>query len=100
MQYAVSDLHGCYDKYIQDVHDVLVRYGFAADDAFRIMQRVRGGYGKLSEAYRDMLESSESLPGVVLEALKGVDYLYPRGQCADYAYWALSLLWYREHAQD
>lgn len=84
----------------EDVYDILVRHGIDADDALRVMQQVRGGYGKLSEAYRDMLESSKSLPGVALEALKSVDYLYPRGQCADYLYWALSLLWYQEHERN
>lgn len=32
------------------------------------------------------------LPGVLLEALDAAEYLYPRGQCADYMYWALALL--------
>lgn len=84
----------------EDVHDILVRYGIGEDDAFRIMQQVRGGYVKVSEKYKNMLESNEKLPGVVLETMKSVDYLYPRGQCADYIYWVLSLLWYREHAQN
>lgn len=84
----------------EDVYDILVRYGIGEDDAFRVMQQVRGGYGKLTEKYKNMLESNKKLPGVFMEVLKSVDYLYPRGQCADYIYWVLSLLWYREHAQN
>lgn len=32
------------------------------------------------------------LPVVFMETLDAVDYLFPRGQCADYLYWALTLL--------
>lgn len=79
----------------EDVYDILVRHGIGADDAFQAMQQVRGGYAKVSEKHKNMLESNEKLPGVVLKTLKSVDYLYPRGQCADYIYWVLSLLWYQ-----
>lgn len=82
----------------EDVYDILVRYGIGEDDAFQVMQQVRGGYGKLTEKYKNMLESNEKLPGVFMEVLKSVDYLYPRGQCADYIYWVLSLLWYQGQA--
>ena len=35
--------------------------------------------------------------GVFLETMDAVDYLYlyPRGQCADYLYWALTLLYHQ-----
>ena len=82
----------------EDVYDILARYGIGEDDAFRVMQQVRGGYGKLTEKYKKILESNKKLPGVVLETLKSVDYLYPRGQCADYIYWVLMLLWYQGQA--
>ena len=36
--------------------------------------------------------AGRGLPGVFLETLDTVDYLYPCGQCADYLYWALTLL--------
>ena len=73
----------------EDIYDICVRHGIGEDNAFRIMQQaVRG---KLSPEYRAML-AVRGLPAVFLETLDFADYLYPRGQCADYLYWALTLL--------
>lgn len=75
----------------EDVYDICVQHGIGPDAAFHIMQQVRGGSGRITAEYKDML-ASQGLPDVVLETLDAVDYLYPRGQCADYLYWALTLL--------
>lgn len=75
----------------EDVYDICVQHGIGPDDAFRIMQQVRGGPSRLTAEYKDMLVTHE-LPDLFTEVLDTVDYLYPRGQCADYLYWALMLL--------
>lgn len=73
----------------EDVYDLCVRHGIGEDDALRIMRQV--SHGRLSPEYKDTL-AARGLPGVFLEALDAAKYLYPRGQCADYLYWALALL--------
>ena len=75
----------------EDVYDACVQHGIGPDDAFRIMQQVRGGSGKITAEYKDMIVN-HGLPDLFTEVLDTVDYLYPRGQCADYLYWALTLL--------
>lgn len=73
----------------EDVYDLCARHGVGEDDAFQAMRQV--SHGRLSPEYKDML-AAWGLPGVFLEALDAAEYLYPRGQCADYMYWALALL--------
>lgn len=81
----------------EDVYDLCVQSGIGESDAFAIMQQTRrGGSGKLAEQYRDMIVRNMEHPDVFLDALNTNNYLYPRGQCADYLYWALTLLWYRK----
>lgn len=75
----------------EDVYDICVQHGIGPDDAFQIMQQVRGGPGRLTLEHKDMLVR-HGLPDLFMEVLDTVDYLYPRGQCADYLYWALMLL--------
>lgn len=75
----------------EDVYDACVQHGIGPDAAFHIMQQVRGGSGRLTEEYKNML-SEHGLLGIFFEVVNTVDYLYPRGQCADYLYWALTLL--------
>lgn len=73
----------------EDIYDICVRYGISGDDAFRIMQEaVRG---ELTQDCKDMLVA-QGLPGVFMETLDAADCLYPRGQFADYTYWALMIL--------
>lgn len=79
----------------EDIYDICVRYGIGMDDAFQIMrQAVRG---KLAPESRDIL-AAQGLPDVFLETLDNADCLYPRGQCADYVYWALTILLCRQQA--
>ena len=73
----------------EDVYDLCARHGGGGDDAFQVMRQV--SHGRLSPEYKDML-AARGLPGVFLETLDAAEYLYPRGQCADYMYWALALL--------
>lgn len=73
----------------EDVYDLCVRHGVGGDDAFQAMRQAC--HGRLSPEYRDKL-AARGLPGVFLETLDAAKYLYPRGQCADYIYWALALL--------
>ena len=75
----------------EDIYDICVQHGIGPDDAFRIMQQVRGGSGKITAEYKDMIVN-HGLPDLFTEVLDTGDYLYPRGQCADYLYWALALL--------
>ncbi len=80
----------------EDIYDFCVQHGIGADDAFRIMERVgKGGSHRLTGEYRDML-TAKGFPSTFVDTLDAIDYLYPRGQCADYLYWALTLLWYRK----
>ena len=78
----------------EDVFDMCVRHGVGGDDALRIMQQAC--HGRLSPEYKDMLVAHR-VSGVFLETMDAVDYryLYPRGQCADYLYWALTLLYHQ-----
>ncbi len=82
----------CFDRLVgmrEDVYDLCVRHGVGEGDAFQAMRQV--SHGRLSPEYRDTL-AARGLPGVFLETLDAAGYLYPRGQCADYIYWALALL--------
>ncbi len=97
IQFQVERLAGQPDRFEhiigtrEDVYDICVQHGVDANDAFRIMQQARGGSSRITAEYKDML-ASQGLPGLFLEVLDAVDFLYPRGQCADYLYWALTLL--------
>ena len=84
----------------EDIYDILIRRCIGADDAFRIMQQLRrGGSSKLAtREYRDAITGNPEFPGVFLDVLDSMAYLYPRGQCADYLYHALTLLWCKECA--
>ena len=76
----------------EDVYDLCVRHGIGEDDALHIMRRVgEGGFRRLAPEYRDML-ADHGICGLTWNTLRKVEYLYPRGQCADYLYWALTLL--------
>ncbi len=98
IQFQVERLAGLPDPFDgltgtrEDVYDACVRHGVGEDDALRIMRQA--GSGRLAQEYRDLL-AARGLPGAFLEVLDAVDYLYPRGQCADYLYWALTLLRYQ-----
>ena len=48
-------------------------------------------HGRLSPEYKDIL-TSHGISGLPWDTLCAAGYLYPRGQCADYMYWALALL--------
>ena len=48
-------------------------------------------HGRLSPEYKDML-AAHGISGLPWDTLCAAGYLYPRGQCADYMYWALALL--------
>lgn len=73
----------------EDIYDTCLRHGVTKDDAFSIMQQAIRG--KLSPEHRAML-AAKGVSATFLETLDKADYLYPRGQCADYLYWALMLL--------
>lgn len=75
----------------EDVYDICVQHGIGPDDAVRIMQQARGGSSRITAEYKDIIVN-HGLPDLFTEVLDTVDYLYPRGQCADYLYWALTLL--------
>ena len=73
----------------EDIYDICVRHGIGKDEAFRIMeQAVRG---KLTREHRAML-ADHGVSNAFLEVLDAAEYLYPRGQMADYMYWALTVL--------
>lgn len=84
-----SDRFDCLTGTREDVYDMCARHGVSGDDAFQVMRQV--SRGRLAPEYRDML-AARGLPSVFLETLDAAEYLYPRGQCADYLYWALTLL--------
>ena len=46
---------------------------------------------QLEPEYKDIL-TSHGICGLPWDTLCAAGYLYPRGQCADYMYWALTLL--------
>lgn len=76
----------------EDIYDICVQHGIGKDEAFRIMeQAVRG---KLTPEHRAML-ADHGVSNVFLEVLDAAEYLYPRGQMADYMYWALTVLAHR-----
>ena len=76
----------------EDVYDLCIQHGIGEDDALHIVQRVGdGGFNRLTPEYRDML-ADHGICGLPWNTLRKVEYLYPRGQCADYLYWALTLL--------
>ena len=76
----------------EDVYDLCVRHGIGNDDALHIMRRVGvGGFRRLTPKYREMI-AAHGICGLPWNTLRRVEYLYPRGQCADYLYWALTLL--------
>lgn len=78
----------------EDIYDICVKHGIGVDDAFQIMQQsVRGN---LTQGYKDML-AAQGLPGMFLKTLDAGEYLYPRGQCADYMYWVLTILSREQH---
>lgn len=78
----------------EDVYDMCVWHGVGGDDAFQAMRQVC--HGRLSPEYRDVL-AAHGISGLLWDTLCFVDYLYPRGQCADYMYWALALLAQERH---
>lgn len=78
----------------EDVYDLLVEHGIGADDAFILMEQVGRG-GGLTAKGRALLDE-QGIPDKVRSAIESTGYLYPRGQCADYLYRELSLLWYRQ----
>lgn len=98
VQFQADRLKGQSDRFDrltgtrEDVYDMSARHGVSGDDAFRVMRQVCRG--RLAPEYRDML-AAHGLPGVFLETLDAAEYLYPRGQCADYLYWALVLLFHK-----
>lgn len=73
----------------EDVYDLCVRHGVGGDDAFHVMRQAC--HGRLSPEYKDML-AAHGISGLPWDTLCAAGYLYPRGQCADYMYWALALL--------
>ena len=73
----------------EDVYDLCVRHGVGGDDAFHVMRQAC--HGRLSPEYKDML-AAHGISGLPWDTLCAAGYLYPRGQCADYLYWALALL--------
>lgn len=76
----------------EDIYDLCIQYGINNDDALHIMRRVGGGgFGKLTPGYREMI-AAHGICGLPWNTLRKVEYLYPRGQCADYLHWALTLL--------
>lgn len=75
----------------EDVYDICVEHGMDGESALRVMRQVCGAPGGLTPESRSAL-AGHGVPGVFLEVLDDADYLYPRGQCADYLYWALTLL--------
>ncbi|MDE7172493.1 MAG: hypothetical protein K2O11_11575 [Oscillospiraceae bacterium] len=81
----------------EDVYDLCVQHGIDEGNAFAIMQQVcRGSSGRLTQEYKDMIGRNSAFSGLFLDTLDSIGYLYPRGQCADYLYWALTVLWYRK----
>lgn len=78
----------------EDVYDLCARHGVGEGDALRIMQQV--SHGRLSPEYRDTL-AAHGISGLPWDTLCAAGYLYPRGQCADYLYWALALLAQEHH---
>lgn len=73
----------------EDVYDLCVRHGVGGDDAFQAMRQAC--HGRLTPEYKDML-AAHGISGLPWDTLCAAGYLYPRGQCADYLYWALALL--------
>lgn len=79
----------------EDVYDICIQSGISKEDAFYIMQHVRkGNFEGLPAAYMDML-GAKKLPENFMRTARSASYLYPRGQCAEYIYWALFLAWSR-----
>ena len=98
IQFQADRLMGDSDRFAhltgtrEDVYDLCVRHGIGKGDALHIMRRVGGGgFGKLTPKYREMI-AAHGICGLPWNTLRKVEYLYPRGQCADYIYWALTLL--------
>ena len=73
----------------ENIYDICVQHGIGKDETFRIMeQAIRS---KLTPEHRVML-AGHGVSNVFLEVLDAAEYLFPRGQCADYLYWALTVL--------
>ena len=76
----------------EDVYDLCIRHGIGEDDALHIMRRVGdAGFNRLAPEYRDLL-ADHGICGLPWTTLRETTYVFPRGMCADYLHWALTLL--------
>lgn len=73
----------------EDIYDICLRHGISEDDALRIFWQAT--QGNLARDYRDRL-AALGLPDISLMTLDAAQHIYPRGQCADHMYWALTIL--------
>ena len=83
----------------EDVMHKLMSYGIPRSDAFKIAEIVRRGRASYPgfTGEQEQLMKEHNIPEWLIESMKKVKYLFPKGHELEYVRTALINLWYQKH---